>query len=98
MLSIKNLSVHYGGIQAVQGIDLEVPDGKIVSLIGANGAGKSTTLKTVVGLVKASEGSVLWNGEELVGAGRGRRRSSGAGWSLFPKADGCFPISPWTRT
>lgn len=67
MLKIDNLSVHYGGIHALQGINLEVEDGKIVTLIGANGAGKSTTLKAVVGLVKASSGSVSWNGEALTG-------------------------------
>jgi branched-chain amino acid transport system ATP-binding protein len=67
MLKIENLSVHYGGIHALQGIDLEVPDGKIVSLIGANGAGKSTTLKAIVGLVRASSGSVSWSGEKLSG-------------------------------
>ena len=54
MLKIENLQVHYGGIQALRGISLEVPDGKIVTLIGANGAGKSTTLRTITGLVKAS--------------------------------------------
>lgn len=67
MLKIDNLSVHYGGIHALQGINLEVADGKIVTLIGANGAGKSTTLKAIVGLVKASSGSVSWNGETLTG-------------------------------
>jgi len=67
MLKIDNLSVHYGGIHALQGIGLEVPDGKIVSLIGANGAGKSTTLKAIVGLVKTTSGSVSWNGETLTG-------------------------------
>ena len=53
MLKIQQLRVSYGGIQALRGIDLEVPDGKIVTLIGANGAGKSTTLRTISGLVKA---------------------------------------------
>jgi branched-chain amino acid transport system ATP-binding protein len=68
MLKIDNLSVHYGGIHALQGVSLEVPEGKIVTLIGANGAGKSTTLKAIVGLVKASEGSaVTWNGKSLIG-------------------------------
>jgi branched-chain amino acid transport system ATP-binding protein len=67
MLKIENLSVHYGGIHALQGISLEVPEGKTVTLIGANGAGKSTALKSIVGLVRASEGSVTWKGEELVG-------------------------------
>src|SRR5690242_201999 len=67
MLKIQQLSAHYGGIHALQGIELEVPDGSIVSLIGANGAGKSTTLKAIVGLVKPSGGSVSWNGERLTG-------------------------------
>ena len=68
MLSIKNLSVHYGGIHALRGISLDVPAGKIVTLIGANGAGKSTTLNAIVGLVRAGSGSVNWNGEDIVGA------------------------------
>src|SRR5699024_3962393 len=59
--------VNYGGIQALRGISLEVPDGKIVTLIGANGAGKSTTLRTITGLVKASAGSILWNDQEILG-------------------------------
>ncbi len=67
MLKIENLHVAYGGIKALRGISMEVPDGKIVTLIGANGAGKSTTLRTISGLVKASEGRILWNGEELLG-------------------------------
>ena len=67
MLKIQDLKVSYGGIQALRGIDLEVPDGKIVTLIGANGAGKSTTLRTISGLVKAESGSIQWNGEELLG-------------------------------
>ena len=67
MLKIENLQVAYGGIQALRGIDLEVPDGKIVTLIGANGAGKSTTLRTISGLVKASAGSITYDGEELLG-------------------------------
>ena len=67
MLKIEGLRVNYGGIQALRGISLEVPDGKIVTLIGANGAGKSTTLRTVTGLVKAAEGSILWDGHELLG-------------------------------
>lgn len=67
MLAIDNLSVHYGGIHALQGVSLEVPEGKIVTLIGANGAGKSTALKAVIGLVKASGGSVSWDGERISG-------------------------------
>ncbi len=67
MLKLENLHVSYGVILALGGISLEVPDGKIVTLIGANGAGKSTTLRTITGLVRASAGSILWNGQELLG-------------------------------
>lgn len=67
MLKIENLQVAYGGIQALRGISLEVPDGKIVTLIGANGAGKSTTLRTISGLVRAQGGSVSYDGKELLG-------------------------------
>ena len=67
MLKIDDLHVSYGGIRALRGISLEVPDGKIVTLIGANGAGKSTTLRTISGLVKADSGSVTYDGEELLG-------------------------------
>ncbi len=67
MLKIENLQVAYGGIQALRGISMEVPEGKIVTLIGANGAGKSTTLRTISGLVKAGGGSITYDGTELLG-------------------------------
>ena len=67
MLKIENLHVSYGGIKALRGVSLEVPDGKIVTLIGANGAGKSTTLRPISGLVKADSGSVSYDGQELLG-------------------------------
>ena len=67
MLTIKDLHVSYGGIHALRGINMEVPDGKIVTLIGANGAGKSTALRTISGLVKAERGSITYDGTELLG-------------------------------
>ena len=67
MLKIKDLHVSYGGIKALRGVDLEVPHGNIVTLIGANGAGKSTTLRTISGLVKAESGSITYDGKELLG-------------------------------
>ena len=67
MLKIENLHVSYGGIRALRGIDVEVPDGKIVTLIGANGAGKSTMLRTISGLVKADSGSITYDDKELLG-------------------------------
>ena len=67
MLKIENLVVNYGGIEAVKGISLDVPDGNIITLVGANGAGKSTTLRSIAGLVKAKGGSITLDGEELLG-------------------------------
>ena len=67
ILSVKDLQVNYGGIEAVRGISFDVPQGDIVTLIGANGAGKSTTLKSIAGLVKPKSGSICFNGEEILG-------------------------------
>ena len=89
MLKIENLQVHYGGIQALRGISLEVPDGRIVTLIGANGAGKSTTLRTVTGLVKASGGSVQWDGQELLGKSIDKIISTGI--AMSPEGRRVFP-------
>jgi len=66
MLKIDNLVVAYGGIEALKGINLEVEEGKIVTLVGANGAGKSTTLRSVVGLVKPKSGSITYNNIDLL--------------------------------
>jgi len=65
MLKITDLKVNYGGIEAVKGISLEVPEKSIVTLVGANGAGKSTTLKTISGLVHPRSGSIQLFGEEI---------------------------------
>ena len=65
MLNVKNLHVSYGAIKALHGVSLEVPQGSIVTLIGANGAGKSTTLRSVSGLVKSTSGSILYDGQEI---------------------------------
>ena len=67
ILSVKDLKVNYGGIEAVKGISFDVPRGEIVTLIGANGAGKSTTLKTIAGLVKPSAGSIEFDGANITG-------------------------------
>ena len=65
MLEVKNLAVSYGAIKAIHGVSLEVHDGEIVSLIGANGAGKTTILRTISGLKKADEGEILFDGADL---------------------------------
>ena len=67
ILSIQNLQVNYGGIEAVKGISFDVPKGEIVTLIGANGAGKSSTLRAISGLVKPKGGKILFRGEDITG-------------------------------
>ena len=67
ILSIQNLQVNYGGIEAVKGISFDVPEGEIVTLIGANGAGKSSTLRSISGLVKPRSGKIFFKGEEITG-------------------------------
>ncbi len=66
MLKIDNLVVAYGGIEALKGINLEVEEGKIITLIGANGAGKSTTLRSIMGLVKPKQGEITYMGKNLL--------------------------------
>ena len=66
MLRINDLNVSYGGIKALRNINIEVPDGKIVSLIGTNGAGKSTLLRSISGLVKPQSGSIRLDNKELI--------------------------------
>ena len=67
ILSIKDLKVSYGGIEAVKGISFDVRQGEIVTLIGANGAGKSSTLRAISGLVKPSGGSISFEGQDITG-------------------------------
>lgn len=67
MLKIKDLHVNYGGIKALKGININVPDGKIITLIGGNGAGKSTTLRSTTGLVKPASGTIYYNNEDITG-------------------------------
>ncbi|HHT49885.1 MAG TPA: ABC transporter ATP-binding protein [Eubacteriaceae bacterium] len=65
MLIINDLNVHYGGIHALRGISIDVPDNKIVSLIGANGAGKSTTLRSIMGIVKSTSGEIIYKDNDI---------------------------------
>ena len=70
LLELKNIESSYGNIKALKGVNLSVPEGKIVTLIGANGAGKSTTMKTIMGVMKPVAGDVLFKGESIVPEGR----------------------------
>jgi branched-chain amino acid transport system ATP-binding protein len=67
LLELRNLTVRYGGIQTLHGVSLSVPQGSIVTLIGANGAGKSTTLRTISGLVPPTSGTIFFDGKEIAG-------------------------------
>lgn len=89
MLKIEHLSVNYGGIEAVRDISFEVPDGSIVTLIGANGAGKSTTLRAIAGLLKPKSGVITYNGEELLGKSTSEIVSRGI--TLVPEGRRVFP-------
>ena len=65
MLQVENLVVKYGNIAAVKGISLDVAEGEIISVVGANGAGKSTTVNTIAGIVKMTSGKIIYNGIDI---------------------------------
>ena len=89
ILEVKNLHVAYGGIQAVKDISFDVPKGEVVTLIGANGAGKSSTLRSIVGLVKPESGSIQFESTELAGLSTDQIVSKGI--TLVPEGRRVFP-------
>ncbi len=89
LLDISGLGVHYGGIEAVARVDLTVHEGERVALIGANGAGKSSTLKAVAGLITPSSGRMLYDGTPLERLAVWQRASTGL--CLVPEGRGVFP-------
>ena len=89
ILSIHDLSVDYGGIEAVKGISFDVHEGEIVTLIGANGAGKSSTLRTIAGLVKPSGGTINFRGDNITG--RDATTIVKKGITLVPEGRHIFP-------
>lgn len=89
MLKINDLRVSYGGIKALNGISLEVPDGDIVTLIGANGAGKSTTLRTITGLVRATSGEINFLGNNILGQSTAKTIEQGI--AMVPEGRRIFP-------
>ena len=89
MLKIEDLKVNYGGINAVKGVSFEVPEGSVVSLIGANGAGKSTILRTIAGLVKPVSGKVSFNDEVITGIDTSDIIAKGI--TLVPEGRRVFP-------
>jgi branched-chain amino acid transport system ATP-binding protein len=89
MLKITDLKVNYGGIEAVKGISFEVPEKTIVTLIGANGAGKSTTLRSISGLVKPGKGKIEYLGEDITG--KSPEAIVPRGITLVPEGRKIFP-------
>ena len=89
ILEIRDLQVRYGGIEAVKGISFDVPEGEIVTLIGANGAGKSSTLRAISGLVKPSAGTIRFQDEEITGEDSNVIVSRGV--TLVPEGRRIFP-------
>ena len=89
ILEIKDLSVNFGGIKAVDGISMQVPEGKIITLIGANGAGKSTILRSVSGIGKPQHGDIVFDGESIFGKTPDAIVSKGI--TLVPEGRRVFP-------
>jgi urea transport system ATP-binding protein len=89
MLAIKNLDAYYGGMRVIEGLDLEVKRGSITCLIGRNGVGKSTTLKSVMGLVKTPRGEILFEGENAIKTPTYNRVKLGIGY--VPQGRDIFP-------
>jgi branched-chain amino acid transport system ATP-binding protein len=89
LLELENVHVYYGKIEAIKGISLEVDDGEIVTLIGANGAGKSTTLKTISGLRSVARGAIRFNGAVITKMPGHKRVLAGIGQA--PEGRGIFP-------
>ncbi len=89
LISVKDLKVNYGGIEALKGISFDVEKGQIVTLIGANGAGKSTTLKAISGIVPVSGGSITYSGEDITGKDAQKIVSKGV--VLVPEGRRVFP-------
>lgn len=89
MLEIKNLSSYYGESRIIPSLSMSVPKGKIVCLVGRNGVGKSTTLKSIMGMVKTPEGSILLDGKEIIGKKTYERAALGIGY--VPQGREIFP-------
>ncbi len=88
MLTIENISVNYGAIEALTGVSLHVGQGEVVTLIGANGAGKTTTLRTITGLLEPTVGRILFEGQEIQGVPTHRLVARGI--SMSPEGRGVF--------
>jgi branched-chain amino acid transport system ATP-binding protein len=88
MLTLENVSVNYGAIEALKGVSMHVEKGEVVTLIGANGAGKSTTLRTITGLLEPSDGRIMFEGQDI--GGKATHRLVARGISMSPEGRGVF--------
>jgi branched-chain amino acid transport system ATP-binding protein len=88
MLTLENVSVNYGAIEALTGISMHVSEGEVVTLIGANGAGKTTTLRTITGLLQPSNGRIVYEGQEI--GGKPTHKLVARGISMSPEGRGVF--------
>ncbi|HEY3028065.1 MAG TPA: ABC transporter ATP-binding protein [Pyrinomonadaceae bacterium] len=88
MLSIENISVNYGAIEALRGVSIRVDKGEVVTLIGANGAGKTTTLRTITGLLEPRQGRITFEGEDI--SGKPTHKLVARGISMSPEGRGVF--------
>ena len=89
LLEVEEIHAHYGAIEALRGISLDVSEGEVVTMIGSNGAGKSTTLRSISGLTPASSGRVVFDGEEITRVPAHEIVSRGI--ALAPEGRHCFP-------
>src|SRR6202007_2243741 len=89
LLEVKDIHAHYGGIEALKGVSLTVEEGEVVTLIGANGAGKSTTLRCISGLTPVSEGRIVV--ADMDNTGVPAHEMVGYGIALAPEGRHCFP-------
>ena len=103
LLTVENVHTFYGTIEALKGISIEVREGEIVTLIGANGAGKSTTLRSINGLNQPREGSIVFRGKDITRTAAARHRRHGhlavaGGPAALPAHDACSRTSRWARS
>jgi branched-chain amino acid transport system ATP-binding protein len=89
LLEVKDIATHYGSIQALRGVSLTVEEGEVVTIIGSNGAGKSTTLRSISGLTPASSGEIIFDGEDITRLSAHEIPSRGV--ALAPEGRHCFP-------
>ena len=95
-MEVKDIHSYYGKSHILHGVSLELKQGELVCLLGRNGVGKSTTLKSIMGIVRPTQGSIRFDGKELVGK-PALSRSPDSAWAMFPRTGGSSEASPFTK-